>query len=104
MAVSSYCIKPGQSPSAFAARAAALGCNVNVGDPTSGTITLWPSAVVVSSQLAPAVFPDNTSQASAAIGGLIGAVLTAAQTLVLANMLVGVGQVLLVLTAEVAAL
>ena len=40
MAVSSYYIKPGQSPSAFAARAAALGCNVNVGDPTSGTLTL----------------------------------------------------------------
>lgn len=139
MAVARYCIPENQSPATYATRAAALGCaNVNVGDPTSGVIAAWPSVVVVSSQLAPAIFPDNTSQASAAsvaaalaaansaeasaaaiVTGInnnlatlqawiaanpSGAVLTAAQTLVLADMLVGIGQVLLVLTAAVQAL
>jgi len=46
------------------ARAAALGCSLCIGDPTQGLVTEFPSAVVISSALAPVVMPDTSGQAT----------------------------------------
>jgi len=60
------------------ARAAALGCIVCIGDPT-GQVTIFPSAVVTSSALAPVVMPDNTGQATESAISIAAAAATSAE-------------------------
>lgn len=48
------------------ARAALLGCVVCMGDPSGGLVTVFPSAVVMSSALPTAIFPDDTGEATLA--------------------------------------
>ncbi len=52
-------------PAAAVSRVAALGCSLIIGDP-SGQVTVYPSVVVTSSAIAPAVIPDDTGQATLA--------------------------------------
>ena len=138
MAGALYCIQVGtpltdDPTDPIRERAAALGCGVGVGDASNGLITAWPSVVVLGNYTPPAVFPDNTGQAtlsevSTALATATnaenqaaqvktniyanvtnrqntikawiaanpnGAVLNAAQTLVLAEMLDGLCDILL---------
>lgn len=63
-----YYVLPANSPAqtistATKQRAVALECTLCVGDPT-GKVTAFPSAVVISTQVPPAVFPDTAGQAT----------------------------------------
>lgn len=66
-----YCIPSGSfgtaTYTAGQSRATELGLTLVMGDPT-GLVTVYPSAAVISSvsSVAPAIFPDNTGQVTAA--------------------------------------
>jgi hypothetical protein len=80
-----YVLATGSNPELSRARAQALGCvTVSVGDPT-GAAAVFPSAVVTSSALPPAVFPDDAGEATVAQVSAAQAAATAAEATATAN-------------------
>ena len=79
-----YPADPANPPAGDVKRAAALGCQVCIGDPTAGLVKAWPSVVVMSTVAAPAVIADDSGQATlaevqAAQAAAVAAEATAAQ-------------------------
>jgi len=96
-----YVTAQGGDPAASAARAAALGCTTLAGgDPTGGAVSVFPSAVVTSSALSPAVFPDNAGQATLAEVAAAQAAAAAAEQTAAANQLALLAKAAAALTAN----